>query len=187
MRSSLLVRMRSSLVVRASDCQCTSCNGPGFNTSIRRHSGIWGAADEAVLNTVRKNKKSPKKYLEKKHLFLHIWRNLWSSVKNICGKASRPKIPTYSKICTYRYFVVCTIHSSTFYPRSGLTHWDFWRSSSQSKKRAKNYHCNGSYHVDPDPVFLFDTDRDPDPALHFNAETDPILCRSGSSWHWCEF
>ncbi len=33
-------RMRSSLVVRASDCQCTSCNGPGFGPSIRRHSGI---------------------------------------------------------------------------------------------------------------------------------------------------
>ncbi len=59
-------RMRFSLVVRASDCQCTSCNGPGFDPSIRRHSGIWGAADEAVLNIVRKNKKiSPKKYLKK--------------------------------------------------------------------------------------------------------------------------
>jgi hypothetical protein len=46
-------RMRSSLVVRASDCQCTSCNGPGFYPSIRRHSGIWGAADEAVLNIVQ--------------------------------------------------------------------------------------------------------------------------------------
>ncbi len=45
-------RMRSSLVVRASDCQCTSCNGPGFDPSIRRHSEIWGAAGEAVLNTV---------------------------------------------------------------------------------------------------------------------------------------
>ncbi len=41
-------RMRSSLVVRASDCQCTSCNGPGFDPS----SGIWGAAYEAVLNIV---------------------------------------------------------------------------------------------------------------------------------------
>jgi hypothetical protein len=30
----------SSLVVRASDCQCTSCNGPGFDPGIRRHSGI---------------------------------------------------------------------------------------------------------------------------------------------------
>ncbi len=45
--------MRSSLVFRASDCQCRSCNGPGFDPSIRRHSGIWGAADEAVLNIVR--------------------------------------------------------------------------------------------------------------------------------------
>ncbi len=44
--------MRSSLVVRASDCQCTSCNGPGFDPSIRRYSGIRGAADEAVLNIV---------------------------------------------------------------------------------------------------------------------------------------
>ncbi len=40
--------MRSSLVVRASDCQCTSCNGPGFDPIIRRHSGIRVAADEAV-------------------------------------------------------------------------------------------------------------------------------------------
>ncbi len=66
MRSSL-AWMRSSRVVRASDCQCTSCNGPGFNPSIRRHSGIWGAADEAVLNIVRKkNKKSPPKIYFKK-------------------------------------------------------------------------------------------------------------------------
>jgi hypothetical protein len=65
------LRMRSDLVVRASDCQCTSCNGPGFDPSIRRHSGIWGAADEAVLNIVRKKyKKSPQKILKnkKKHL-----------------------------------------------------------------------------------------------------------------------
>jgi hypothetical protein len=33
-------RMRCSLVVRASECQCTSCNGLGFDPSIRRHSGI---------------------------------------------------------------------------------------------------------------------------------------------------
>jgi hypothetical protein len=41
-------------VVRASECQCTSCNGPGFDPSIRRHGGIRGVADEAVLNIVRK-------------------------------------------------------------------------------------------------------------------------------------
>ncbi len=65
--------MRSSLVVRASDCQCTSCNGPGFDPSIRRHSGIWGAADEQCwLNIVRtkKIKNPPKKYLKKKKYML---------------------------------------------------------------------------------------------------------------------
>ncbi len=50
--------MRSSLVVRATDCQCTSCKGPGIDPSIRRHSGIWGAADEAVLNIVGNNGKT---------------------------------------------------------------------------------------------------------------------------------
>ncbi len=70
MRSSL-VRMRSSLVVRASDCQCTSCNGPGFDSSIRLHSGIWGAADEAVLNIVRK-KKIPPKNIYKKNYYLTV-------------------------------------------------------------------------------------------------------------------
>jgi hypothetical protein len=66
MRSSLvsmksgLEWMRSSLVVRVSDYQCRSLNSPGFDPSILRHSGIWGAADEAVLNTVHreKNKKN---------------------------------------------------------------------------------------------------------------------------------
>ncbi len=47
-------RMKSSLMVRESDCQCNSCNGPVLDPSIRWHSRIWGAADEAVLNTVRK-------------------------------------------------------------------------------------------------------------------------------------
>ncbi len=55
MRSSLVL-MRSSQVFRASDCQCTSCNGPGFDPSIRRYSGIWGAADEAVYVKEKKKK-----------------------------------------------------------------------------------------------------------------------------------
>ncbi len=60
---------KSSLVVRVSDCQCTSCNGPGFDPSIRRHSGIWGAADEAVLNIVRKKReKIPPKNIFKKRI-----------------------------------------------------------------------------------------------------------------------
>ena len=51
--------MRCSRVARASDSQCLSNKCPGFDPSILRHSGIRGAADEAVLNTVhtRQNKK----------------------------------------------------------------------------------------------------------------------------------
>jgi hypothetical protein len=74
------VRIRSSLVVRASDCQCTSCNGPGFDPSIHRHSGIWGAADEAVLNIVRtKRKKSPppKKKIKKKYSMPAVCGIIW--------------------------------------------------------------------------------------------------------------
>jgi hypothetical protein len=48
------------LMVRASDCQCQNRNSPVFDPSILRHSGIWGAADEAVLNKEHKKlKKSP--------------------------------------------------------------------------------------------------------------------------------
>ncbi len=50
--------MRSSQVVRASDSQWRSRNCPGFDPSILWHSGIWCAADEAVLNIVHKEKNS---------------------------------------------------------------------------------------------------------------------------------
>ncbi len=53
--------MRSSRVVRVSDSQCRSLNCPGFDSNILRHCGIWGAADEAVLNIVHKKKKPRKK------------------------------------------------------------------------------------------------------------------------------
>ncbi len=56
MRSSL-VWMRSSLVVWPSDCQCRR---PGFDPRILRYSGIWGATDEAVMNTVHREKKIQK-------------------------------------------------------------------------------------------------------------------------------
>ncbi len=42
--------MRSSRVVRASDKVATV---PEFDPSILRHSGIWGAVDEAVLKKVQ--------------------------------------------------------------------------------------------------------------------------------------
>ncbi len=74
--------MRSSLVVRASGCQCTNCNGPGFDPSIRRHSGIWGAADEAVLNTVRKKRKNPPPPKKKKYIYLD--QGFGSSYESLC-------------------------------------------------------------------------------------------------------
>jgi hypothetical protein len=57
---SAFVSISLTLLVRASDSQCRSRNCPGFDPSILRHSGICGAADEAVLNIVHK-KKNPKK------------------------------------------------------------------------------------------------------------------------------
>jgi hypothetical protein len=59
--------MRSGRVLRAADSQCRSRNCPGFDLSILRHSGILGAADEAVLNIVHKRKhpkKSPFKQIQ---------------------------------------------------------------------------------------------------------------------------
>ncbi len=51
---------RSSRVVRPSGCQCQSHNSPEFHPSIFQHSGIWGAADEAVLNNIQHKRKHPK-------------------------------------------------------------------------------------------------------------------------------
>ncbi len=39
--------------------QCRSHNCTGLNSSILRHSWIWGAAEEAVLNKLLKNPKKP--------------------------------------------------------------------------------------------------------------------------------
>ncbi len=57
----LMTTMISCRKVRASDCQCQSRNSPGFDPSIIRHSGFWGAADEASMNNVH----SPGKKLSK--------------------------------------------------------------------------------------------------------------------------
>ncbi len=68
MRSSQ--RMRSSLVVGVPDCKCTSCNGPGFDPSIRRHSAQWnlrgGRWSNAEYSTkkIKKNPPPPKKKIQ---------------------------------------------------------------------------------------------------------------------------
>jgi hypothetical protein len=59
--------MRSSRVVTAPCCQCQSRNSPGFDSIILRHSGICGAADEAVLNNVHKKGKIQKNSLFSRH------------------------------------------------------------------------------------------------------------------------
>jgi hypothetical protein len=79
-------RMRSSRMIRASDCQCRSRNSSGFDPSILRHSGIWAAADpEAVLNTInsKKNKKNPpvkKKARNSRVCNLHLSESISSEV-----------------------------------------------------------------------------------------------------------
>jgi hypothetical protein len=65
--------MRLSRVVRASESQCSSRNCPGFDPSILRHSGIWRAADETVLNTVHKKTQEPPL------MWCCTWRNVTCS------------------------------------------------------------------------------------------------------------
>ncbi len=57
--------MRFRRVVRAHDSQCLSHNCPGFDASILRHSGIRGAADDAVLNIVHKKKSKKSRFTKK--------------------------------------------------------------------------------------------------------------------------
>ncbi len=56
--------MRSRRGVRASDCQSQSRTSPGFDPMILWHTGIGGAADEAVVNKLHKKlKKTPVNFL----------------------------------------------------------------------------------------------------------------------------
>ncbi len=65
-------------MVRASDSQCRSRNCPGF---ILRHSGIWRAADEVVLNIVHKKKKIHKNPPFNKISARIFWEHTWSRKK----------------------------------------------------------------------------------------------------------
>jgi hypothetical protein len=76
------VRMRSSRVVRAFDSRCRRRNCPGLDPSFLRHSGIWGAADEVVLNIVHKKRKNP----NNPPIFI-----LWFAFKTLSKKAVMPK------------------------------------------------------------------------------------------------
>jgi hypothetical protein len=66
-----------------------SRNCPGLDPSILRHSGIWGAADEAVLNIEHKKRKNPKNKIQKIfQIFtirrrLHLHQNIQRSVRTV--------------------------------------------------------------------------------------------------------
>ncbi len=87
--------MRFSRVVRASDCQCRSRNSPGFDPSILRHSGVWGAADEAVLNTVHWQKitlfrkSGPLAYVDSRRCTSR-WGGWWARALSPSGRPRRP-------------------------------------------------------------------------------------------------
>jgi hypothetical protein len=62
----------SNPVDRASGCQCQIRNSPGFDPRLLRHSGIWGMADEAVLNYVHKGKNTKMTHKKGKKTVLGI-------------------------------------------------------------------------------------------------------------------
>ncbi len=86
-----------SRVVRASNSQCRSRICPGFDPSILRHSGIWGAADEAVTLTIkRKNlKKSLKKIRTAPQMKKHPLNRPCSFAVNICYEVTVLIISVY--------------------------------------------------------------------------------------------
>jgi len=90
--------MRSCRVVRASASQCHSRICPGFHPCILRHGGIWGAADETVMNFVHKKKKS------KKSPFKNV---LWIGIILMQNRAPaqifRPKFYTWWKIWFFKF------------------------------------------------------------------------------------
>ncbi len=87
--------MRSSRVVRASDSQCRSRSCPG-------HSGIWGAADEAVSNKLLKIPQNPPSKLWLP-LLPNLKYNSGSSFPLSKGKLSSPSSPNCKATLTFPY------------------------------------------------------------------------------------
>ncbi len=127
------MRMRSSLVVRASDCLCTSCNGPGFDPSIRRHSGIWGAADEAVLNIVR-TKKRKKKYKNKRKR--HRMKCVYKATKPI-GASRISLVLRIHDILVWIWIQIQIRESMPLTNGSGSCFFHHWPSRRQQKTNLK--------------------------------------------------
>ncbi len=59
-------------MIRASDYECQSLLSSGFNPSILRLSGVFGAVSEGVLNILVVRKNPGPKRLEKKSLRIYL-------------------------------------------------------------------------------------------------------------------
>ncbi len=75
---------RSSLVVRESDChyRFRRRNSPGFNPNILRHSTIWRAKQEAMLNIVR-TRNQTKNSCKERYFCRGAWQ--WGGLNSLCG------------------------------------------------------------------------------------------------------
>ncbi len=89
--------MRSSRVVRASDSKCRSRNCPGYGPSILRHSGIWGAADEAgwIMYIKRKNRNLSNAIQYRNNLRYHFAKKCYIIRKH------NSIVETSSSLCRY--------------------------------------------------------------------------------------
>ncbi len=103
--------MRSSRVIRASDCQCRIRNNSGFDPSILWHSEIWGAADEEVLNTVHRKKKKKPTYTFPCYVQRGRKRPQCDSSLPSCLPRARENLPPYRLATGYRTGTVLSTYS----------------------------------------------------------------------------
>ncbi len=101
--------MRRALTPGWKTC-ITPC--PGFDSSILRHSGIWGAEDEAVLNNVQKGKKKSKN--EKIPLFNSLnsykkhsnaWKEAWESSFMIRFRSEVKKLSLINSVFNFLFIM----------------------------------------------------------------------------------
>ncbi len=152
--------MRFSRVVRASDCQRQSRNSPGLDPSILRHSGIRGAADDAVLKKIHlKNSKSP--------LFVYSWfcqlffLNLFYTASDDVPKIplERRKLGEEPRTATVQNLYSQPGHVSYRYlsPTSHISHLAHSRSKFPKRMEEKYryfFHCTCSSHLEGRLVYV---------------------------------
>jgi hypothetical protein len=105
----------------------------GFNPSIFRHSGIWGAVDEAVMKNVHKNPKNPHWTLqderEPKSKVIQLTglisyyqcfgsRLVWIPIKSGFGLATRPRFLWRKKMGKKLYFLLKPLNRTSSLKRT---------------------------------------------------------------------